>query len=85
MSWLGNSKPKADISAAEKIIYINYNASIIIETKAYYGEELFYISTYNKDDKEFIGILDKDYNLIMNVEKKELKAIEETKNKDYVI
>ena len=85
MSWLGNNKPKADISAAEKIIYINYNATSIIDTKAYYGEELFYISTYNKENKEYIGILDKEYNLIMNVEKESLKEIEEIKNQEYVI
>lgn len=85
MSWLGNSKPKSDIKAAENVIYINHNASTISKTNVYYGEDLYYISNYKKDDKEYICVLDKDFNLTMNVDKISLKEIEEIKDKEYVV
>jgi len=85
MSNLGNSKPKTDIKAAENILYINYDASSIDNTKVYYGEEVYYISYYNKDNNDYVGVLDKDYNLTMNVETSSLKQIDEIKGKDYIV
>lgn len=85
MSKLGNSKPNTDIKSAENILYINYGANSIDSTEVYYGEEVYYILHYNKDNHGYIGVLDKDYNLIMNVENSSLKQIEEIKSKDYVV
>ena len=85
MSALGNNKPKSDIKSANNIMYLNYGASTISETNVYYGEDLYYISNYNKDNKKYIGVLDKDYNLTMNVEEALLKEIDELKGEKYII
>ncbi len=85
MSKLGNSKPNANIKSAENVLYINYGAANISKTNVYYGEEVYYISYYTKDNNDYIGVMDKDYNLTMNVEKSSLKQIDEIKNQNYTV
>jgi len=85
MSKLGNNKPNTDIKSAENILYINYDAENIDETKVYYGEETYYISYFSKDNNNYIGVLDKDYNLTMTVQRNELKQIDEIGDNEYIV
>lgn len=82
---LGVKKNSTNIKSAENILYLNYNVQTIEKTEVYYGNDTYYISYFNKDNKKYIGVLDTDYKLVITVEENTLKQIDEIKNEDYKI
>ncbi|MBQ7140127.1 MAG: hypothetical protein IJO32_01330 [Bacilli bacterium] len=81
-----SNSPKAkDLNQVETTFLINYNVKSIENIEAYYGDKIYYVLNYTKDNNKYIGILDEKENLITSVLKNELKSIDEIKNNDYSI
>lgn len=80
-----NSSKVKDLNQVETTFLINYNAKSVENVEVYYGDKIYYVLNYIKDNNEYIGILDEKENLVTSVLKNELKNIDEIKDNDYSI
>lgn len=81
-----SSSPKAkNLEQVKTTFLINYNAKSIENIESYYGDKVYYILNYTKDNNNYVGILDNKEILITSVLKNELKKIEEIKDNNYSI
>ncbi len=82
MTNLSSSNLKKNIETAKTTVMLNYNIDSIQEVTVYNGEESYYIMSYTKDTKKYIGVISKDYNMVFSIEEAKLANIDE---KDYQI
>ncbi len=66
-----------DLNSAKNTFLKNNKDTTVSEIKTYYGEDTYYIVFYKKDDIEFIGVLNKNYNKVLEVEKSKLFNLKE--------
>lgn len=66
-----------DLNSAKNTFLKNNKDTTVSEIKTYYGKDTYYIVFYKKDDIEFIGVLNKNYNKVLEVEKSKLFNLKE--------
>lgn len=82
MTNLSKSNLEKNIEIAKTTVMINYNIDSIDDIYVYTGEDSFYIIKYSKDSIKYIGVVDKKYNMVLDIEESTLSNIDE---KDYTI
>jgi len=80
-----NSPKTKDLEKVKTTFLINYNATSIENVESYYGDKIYYVLNYTKDNNNYVGILDEKEILVTSVLKSELKNIDEIKNNNYSI
>lgn len=73
ITHLGNSNNNYDTKKARTILLINYGVENINDISVYFGEETYYISKIEKENQNYISVLDNEYNLVLMIEDEKLK------------
>ncbi len=79
-SSLGHDK---SIRTARETFQKNNKDVEITDIQLYYGDQAYYIVFYKKNNIEFVGVLNKNYTKILEVEKSKLFNLEENSTLGY--
>ena len=73
VTYLGNSNNNYDTDKAKNILFINYGVEKVNDISVYFGENTYYISKIEKENQNYISVLDNEYNLVLMIESEKLK------------